>query len=194
MCFKLLLSCPQIGNNPWEWSYGKHDEQEFTGLNIVWVGTILDRIFWIAIIWVGIFWVGNFQVGIFLEGVILGVSFPGGSYPGWKFSRWELSWVGIFRVGDILGGNFLWWGFFGWELSGENHPDGNFPGGSFPSTAVFMVRGISLGNGFWVVNTLRAPVRKRIKRSTLNLAHIFLTEYCTRPWPRFIQYWLVQFL
>ena len=76
--------------------------------------------------------------------------------------------MGIFRVGDILGGHFLWWGFFGWELSGENHPDGNFPGGSFPSTAVFMVRGISLGNGFWVVNTLRAPVRKRIKRSTLN--------------------------
>ena len=81
MCFKLLLPCPQIGNNAWGWSYGKHDEQEFTRLNIVWVGTILDGIFWIAIIRVGIFWAGIFQVGILLVGVILGGSFPGGSYP-----------------------------------------------------------------------------------------------------------------
>ena len=30
--------------------------------------------------------------------------------------------------------------------------------------AVFMVRGILLGNGFWVVNTWQAPVLKRFKR------------------------------
>ena len=117
MCFKLLLPCPQIGNNAWEWSYGKHDEQEFTGLNIAWVGTILDRIFWIAIIRVGIFWVGIFQVGIFQVGIILGRSFPngnfpGGSYPGWEFSGWEssgweLSWMRIFFVGRFPGGNCL---------------------------------------------------------------------------------------
>ena len=64
-------------NNAWEWSYGKHDEPEFTGLNILWVGTILDEISWIAIVRVGIFWVGIFQVG-----VILGGNFPGWSYPG----------------------------------------------------------------------------------------------------------------
>ena len=34
---------------------GKHDEWEFTGLNIVWVGIILDPIFWIGITQVGIF-------------------------------------------------------------------------------------------------------------------------------------------
>ena len=113
MWFKLLLPCPQIGNNAWEWSYGKYDEQEFTGLNIVWVGTILDRIFWIAIIRVGIFWVGIFRVGL---------------------SGWELSWMGIVRLEVILGGNFLWWRFSGWELSGGNHPGWNFPGGSFRST------------------------------------------------------------
>ena len=77
MCFKLLLPCPQIGNNAWEWSYGKHDEQEFTELNIVWVGTILNRIFWIAIIRVGIF-----QVGVILGGSFSGGNFPDGSYPG----------------------------------------------------------------------------------------------------------------
>ena len=80
MCFKILLPCPQIGNNAWEWSYGKNDEQEFTGLNIVWMGTILDGIFWIAIIRVGIFWVGIFQVRVILSG-----SFPGGNYPGGSF-------------------------------------------------------------------------------------------------------------
>ena len=96
MCFKLLLPCPQIGNNAWEWSYGKHDEQEFTGLNIVWVGTILDGIFWIAIIRVGIFWVGIFQVGVILCGNFLGGNAPGGSYPGWEFSL-----VGVFRVGIV---------------------------------------------------------------------------------------------
>ena len=86
MCFKLLLPCPQIGNNAWEWSYGKHDEQEFTALNIVWVGTILDRIFWIPIIRVGIFWVGIFQVGTFQVGAILD-----GNFLWWRFSGWELS-------------------------------------------------------------------------------------------------------
>ena len=90
MCFKLLLPCPQIGNNAWEWSYGKHDEQEFTGLNIVWVGTILDGIFWIAIIRVGIFWVGIFQVGVIL----------GGNFLWWGFSGCTLS------EGNHLGGNF----------------------------------------------------------------------------------------
>ena len=95
MCSKLLLPCPQVGNNAWEWSYGKHEEQKFTDLNIVWVGTILDGMFWIAII----------RVGIFQVGVILGGSFQGGSYPGWKFSRWELTWVGIFFGGGFSGGN-----------------------------------------------------------------------------------------
>ena len=38
-----------------------------------------------------------------------------------------------------------------------------------------MVTLISLGNGFWVVNTWQAPVRKWLKRSTLNFAHTFLT-------------------
>ena len=105
MCFKLLLPCPQIGNNAWEWSYGKHDEQEFTELNIVWVGTISEGIFWIAIIrwefswlefsrwelsWVRMFWVGC----------------PSGSYHGWELSGWEFSWVRIFFGGDFPGGNF----------------------------------------------------------------------------------------
>ena len=35
-----------------------------------------------------------------------------------------------------------------------------------------MVRGIPLGKSFWVVNTWRAPVRKPLKGSTLNFAHI----------------------
>ena len=88
MCFKLpqAASSSQIGNNAWEWSYGKHDEQEFTGLNFVWVGTILHGIFWITIIRVGIFW-----VGVILGGSFPGGNFLGGSYPGWEFSGWELS-------------------------------------------------------------------------------------------------------
>ena len=106
MCFKLLLPCPQIGNNAWEWSYGKHDEQEFTELNIVWVGTILNRIFWIAIIRVGTFWVGIFQVG-----VILGRNFPGGNCPGGSYPGWEFSLVGVFRVGIVQGKSS------GWEFS-----------------------------------------------------------------------------
>ena len=59
---------------------GKHDEWEFTGLNIVWVGTKLDGIFWIGIILVGSFWVV----------IILGGNFPGGSYPRGELSGWEL--------------------------------------------------------------------------------------------------------
>ena len=85
MCLRLLFPCPQIGNNVWEWSYGKHDEQEFTRLNIVWLGTILDRIFWIAIIRVGIVRVGDILDGNFLL---------------WEFSGWELS------GGNHPGGNF----------------------------------------------------------------------------------------
>ena len=69
-------------NNAWEWSHGKHDEPEFTGLNIVRVGTTLDGIFWIAIIRVGIFWVEIFQVGVILGGDFPGGNCPGGSYPG----------------------------------------------------------------------------------------------------------------
>ena len=116
-------------SNAWKWSYDKHYEPEFTLLNIVWVGNILDGFFWITIIRVGIF-----QVGVILAG----------SYPGWEFSRWELSWLGIFRVGVILAGNCPGWSYPGWEFSlvgvlrvgfsGGNHPGGNFPGGSFPST------------------------------------------------------------
>ena len=37
-----------------------------------------------------------------------------------------------------------------------------------------MAIGISLQKGFWVVNTWRAPGRKRLKRSTLNFAHTLL--------------------
>ena len=61
-------------------SDSKHDEKEFTGLNIAWVGTILDGIFW---------------------------NFLGGSYPGWEFSRWELSSMGIFRAGIVRMGVIL---------------------------------------------------------------------------------------
>ena len=49
---------------------GKHDEWEFARLDIVWVGTVLDRI-----IWIGIFWVEIFPVR-----AIMGRSFTGGSY------------------------------------------------------------------------------------------------------------------
>ena len=45
---------------------------------------------------------------------------------------------------------------------------------------VFMVRGISLGNGFWVVNTWRAPVQKQLQESIVNFAHTFLTDCCTQ--------------
>ena len=43
------------------------------------------------------------------------------------------------------------------------------------NVVVFIARGISLGKGFWAVNTWPALVRKRLKRSTLNFAHTFLT-------------------
>ena len=59
---------------------GKHDEWEFTGLNIVWVGTKLDGIFWIGIILMGSFWVVT----------ILGGNLSGGSYPRGELSGWEL--------------------------------------------------------------------------------------------------------
>ena len=42
--------------------------------------------------------------------------------------------------------------------------------------AIFMVRGISLGKGLWVVNNRRAPVHKQLKGSTLNFAYTFLTD------------------
>ena len=98
------------------------DEWEFTRLNIVWVGPVLDRIFWIGIIW----------VETFRMGIILGGNCPSGSYPGWEMSRWELSWVGIFQVEDILGGNcpsgsYPRWELSKWELSWV----GIFIGGSF---------------------------------------------------------------
>ena len=94
-------------NNAWKWSYDKHYGPEFTLLNIVWVGNVLDGFFWITII----------RVGIFRVGVILGGNFPGGSYPGWEFSRWELSWPGIFRVGVILAGNCPGGSYPGWGFS-----------------------------------------------------------------------------
>ena len=50
---------------------GKHDEWEFTRLDIIWVGTVLDRIFWIGII----------RVEIFMVRIIMGGNFTGGSYP-----------------------------------------------------------------------------------------------------------------
>ena len=106
VCFKLLLPCPQIGNNAWEWSYGKHDEQEFTELNIVWVGTISEGIFWIAIIrWEFSGWEFS-RGGVILGENVLGGNCPSGSYHGWKLSGWELSWVRIFFGGDFPGGNF----------------------------------------------------------------------------------------
>ena len=77
-------------NNAWEWSYGKHDEPKFTGLNIVWVGTILDGILWITII----------RVGIFQVKVILGENFLR-----WGFSGWELS-GGNHPGGNFQGGSF----------------------------------------------------------------------------------------
>ena len=83
---------------------GKHDEWEFTGLNIVCVGTILDGIFWIGIIRVGIFWV-----------LIIPGRVEGGF--GWEMSRWELFWVVFFQVGIVWVGVIL---------------SSNFPGGSFP--------------------------------------------------------------
>ena len=53
-----------------------HDEWEYTRLNIAWVETTLDGIFWIGIIW----------VGIFLVVIILAENCLGGSYTRWEFS------------------------------------------------------------------------------------------------------------
>ena len=41
------------------------------------------------------------------------------------------------------------------------------------------------GKSFWVVNTWRAPVQKWLKGPTLNFAHTFLTDNCTKMFPRF---------
>ena len=70
-------SCPQIGNNAWEWSYGKHDEQEFTGLNIVLDGNYIRRNFLDC----------NNPGCDFLGGKFPGGNFSGGNYPVWEFSR-----------------------------------------------------------------------------------------------------------
>ena len=51
---------------------GKHDEWEFTRLNIVWVGTVLDEILWIGIIRMGFSWMV----------IILGRNFSGWNCPG----------------------------------------------------------------------------------------------------------------
>ena len=53
--------------------------------------------------------------------------------------------------------------------------------------AFFMVRGISLRKSFWMVNTWRTSVRKRLKGSNLSISntHTFLTNCCTKPCPRF---------
>ena len=70
-------SCPRIGNNAWEWSYGKHDEQEFTGLNIVLNGNYIRRNFLDC----------NDPGCDFLGGKFPGGNFSGGNYPVWEFSR-----------------------------------------------------------------------------------------------------------
>ena len=119
VCFKLLLPCRQMGNNAWEWSYGKHDDQDYNRIEYCLGGNYIGQNFLDC----------NNPGGDFLVG-----NFPGGSYPGWEFSGWELSGWELSWVGVILGGNFLCWEFSGWELSRGNHPDGNFSGGSFPST------------------------------------------------------------
>ena len=91
---------------------GKHDEWEFTRLSTVWVGTVLDSIFWIRIIRVEIF-----RVGIIMGGNFPGGNCPGRSCPGWEFSGWELSWVGIYFGGSFPGGNcklgIIWVAIFG---------------------------------------------------------------------------------
>ena len=48
----------------------------------------------------------------------------------------------------------------------------------------FHGEGISVKNGFWVVNTWQATVRKRLKRS-INYTHTFPAECCRKPCPRF---------
>ena len=56
-----------------------------------------------------------------------------------------------------------------------------------------MIRGIVLGKSFWVVNTWRAPARKRLTQSTLNFTHTFLTDCFTKPFPRFSYKWVLIF-
>ena len=68
----LITSCEMPRGNSLN---TKHDEWKFSRLNIVWVGTILDWIFWIGVI----------QAGIVKVGVILGGNFPGGNHPGGIF-------------------------------------------------------------------------------------------------------------
>ena len=75
---------------------GKHDEWEFTGLNIVWVITILDGLSWIGINWLGISWLV----------IILGGNFPGGNSPGGSFPGGNY-WVGIIRVTIFRVGVFV---------------------------------------------------------------------------------------
>ena len=90
----------------------KHYELELTTLNTVWVGTILDRIFWI-----GIFRVGVFQVVIILDG-----DFPGRNCPGGRFLG------GNFPGQNCPGGNFPKRELSEWGLPGENQPGGSFFG------------------------------------------------------------------
>ena len=59
----------------------KHDELEFTGLNVVWVVTILEKVFWIGII----------QVAVACVIVILGGNFSSGKGPGGSYYRLELA-------------------------------------------------------------------------------------------------------
>ena len=110
----MLLPSPQIVNNAWEWSYGKHDELEFTRLKYC-LG-------------------GNYIRPDFLDCNNPAENFPGEncageSYPGWEFSSWELSWVGIFRVGSAWMGVFL----------GGNCPGGSFPWWEFSLVGAFRV-------------------------------------------------------
>ena len=115
MCFKLLLSRHHLENG----LNGKHDEWEFTGLNIVWVGTILD----------GISWIGFFLVAIVLGGNFPCENCPSQSYPeweisAWELSGWELSWVGLFRMEIVRVGIVRWeisrWQYFGNERLRNN--------------------------------------------------------------------------
>ena len=54
-------------------------------LYIVWVGTILDGIFWIGLIWVAIILGGNFTGGNYPEWELFGGNHPSGNFLGWRF-------------------------------------------------------------------------------------------------------------
>ena len=43
-----------------------------------------------------------------------------------------------------------------------------------------MVRGVSLGPGFWVGNTWKVLLQKQLQRSVLKFPPIFLTDCCTQ--------------